>query len=193
METEKFYYKIGEVAEMLGVNSSLIRFWEKEFPSLKPKKNRRGNRVFTADDIEELKKVYNLVKEQGHTLEGAKRILRYNKNPNAKIIEIEEKPIIPIGDLAANPSGELFEVNEVEYGKTSIRAIVDIGSLDISTDFLFPMDKEISIIGASSDMLVLDLGNRKNDYKVGNLIPFTLKYMGALGLLNSDYIEKKVV
>lgn len=110
-----------------------------------------------------------------------------------EIIEIEEKPIVPIGNLAANPSGEVFEVNEIEYGKTSFRAIVDIGSLDISLDFLFPMDKEITIIGASSDMLVLDLGKRRKHYKVGNLIPFTLKYMGALGLLNSDYIEKKVV
>ena len=91
MDSEKYYYKIGEVAELLGVNSSLIRFWEKEFPNIKPKKNRRGNRVFTSSDIEELKKIYNLVKEQGHTLEGAKRILKNNKNPNSKILEIEEK------------------------------------------------------------------------------------------------------
>jgi DNA-binding transcriptional MerR regulator len=91
MESEKYYYKIGEVAEMLAVNTSLIRFWEKEFPNIKPKKNRRGNRVFTASDIDELKKIYNLVKEKGHTLEGAKRILKYNKDPNAKIIDIEER------------------------------------------------------------------------------------------------------
>ncbi|MFY0673150.1 MAG: MerR family transcriptional regulator [Bacteroidia bacterium] len=89
MEGEKYYYKIGEVADMLEVNSSLIRFWEKEFPNVKPKKNRRGNRVFTKEDIEELRKIYNLVKEQGHTLEGAKRILKNNKNPNSKILEIE--------------------------------------------------------------------------------------------------------
>ena len=91
MESEKYYYKIGEVAEMLDVNTSLIRFWEKEFSNVKPKKNRRGNRVFTAPDIEELKKIYNLVKEQGHTLEGAKRILKNNKSPNSKILDIEER------------------------------------------------------------------------------------------------------
>jgi DNA-binding transcriptional MerR regulator len=91
MDSEKYYYKIGEVADMLEVNSSLIRFWEKEFPNVKPKKNRRGNRVFTKEDIEELKKIYNLVKEQGHTLEGAKRILKNNKNPNSKILEIENR------------------------------------------------------------------------------------------------------
>jgi DNA-binding transcriptional MerR regulator len=91
MDSDKYYYKIGEVADMLEVNSSLIRFWEKEFPNVKPKKNRRGNRVFTKEDIEELKKIYNLVKEQGHTLEGAKRILKNNKNPNSKILEIENR------------------------------------------------------------------------------------------------------
>lgn len=87
----KLYYTIGEVSKILEVNSSLIRFWEKEFPSIKPKKNRRGNRVFTVKDIEELKKIYNLVKEQGHTLEGAKRILKNSKDPNQKILEIEER------------------------------------------------------------------------------------------------------
>lgn len=91
MDSEKLYYKIGEVSEMLDVNPSLIRFWEKEFSTIKPKKNRRGNRVFTAKDIEELKKIYNLVKEQGHTLDGARRILKNNKNPNDKIIAIEDK------------------------------------------------------------------------------------------------------
>lgn len=85
------YYKIGEVADMLGVNPSLIRFWEKEFSNIKPKKNRRGNRVFTVKDIAELKKIYNLVKEQGHTLEGAKRILKHSKNPNDKVLQIEDK------------------------------------------------------------------------------------------------------
>ncbi len=88
---EKYYYKIGEVAEILGVNSSLIRFWEKEFPNIKPKKNRRGNRVFTKEDIHELKKIYNLVKDQGHTLDGAKRIIKNNKEPNARILEIETR------------------------------------------------------------------------------------------------------
>lgn len=91
MDSEKLYYKIGEVSEMLDVNPSLIRFWEKEFSTIKPKKNRRGNRVFTARDIEELKKIYNLVKEQGHTLDGARRILKNNKSPNDKIITIEDK------------------------------------------------------------------------------------------------------
>lgn len=76
---EKRYYKIGEVAKAFSVNTSLIRFWEKEFDIIKPKKNAKGNRLFTPDDISNFKLIYNLVKERGFTLEGAKQKLK--KNP----------------------------------------------------------------------------------------------------------------
>ena len=76
---EKRYYGIGEVARAFQVNTSLIRFWEKEFDVLKPKKNAKGNRKFTPDDIENLKFIYHLVKERGFTLEGAKIHLKENK------------------------------------------------------------------------------------------------------------------
>jgi DNA-binding transcriptional MerR regulator len=69
---EKRYYKIGEVAKAFGLNTSHIRFWEKEFDVLKPKKNKKGNRLFTSDDVKNLKLIYHLVKEKGFTLEGAK-------------------------------------------------------------------------------------------------------------------------
>lgn len=72
LESTKLYYSIGEVAEMFDVNASLIRFWEKEFSLIKPKKNKKGNRLFTAKDIENLRNIYTLVKEQGYTLDGAK-------------------------------------------------------------------------------------------------------------------------
>jgi DNA-binding transcriptional MerR regulator len=75
-ELTKLYYSIGEVAEMFGVNTSLIRFWEKEFAIIQPKKNRKGNRMFTPKDIENFNKIYHLVKEQGFTLEGAKKALK---------------------------------------------------------------------------------------------------------------------
>jgi DNA-binding transcriptional MerR regulator len=75
----KLYYTIGEVAEMFSVNTSLIRYWENEFDVLIPKKNNKGNRLFTASDIENVKIIYNLVKEQGLTLDGAKRYLKENK------------------------------------------------------------------------------------------------------------------
>ncbi|MFN8863058.1 MAG: MerR family transcriptional regulator, partial [Flavobacteriales bacterium] len=70
------YYSIGEVADMFEVNSSLIRFWEKEFPQLQPRKNNRGNRVYNKKDIELFRKIHHLVKEKGYTLEGAKNALR---------------------------------------------------------------------------------------------------------------------
>ena len=75
----KLYYTIGEVAEMFGVNTSLIRFWEREFDIIKPKKNKKGNRLFTPEDLDNFKVIYNLVKEQGLTLEGAKKYLKENR------------------------------------------------------------------------------------------------------------------
>jgi predicted amino acid racemase len=111
----------------------------------------------------------------------------------AEIIEITEKPKVPIGYLAENPSGEMLEVDEEDYGKTSYRAILDIGLLDISTDFLIPEDPNISFVGASSDMVVIDLGRTSRHYKVGDTLSFKLKYMGALSLLNSDYVEQRLI
>jgi len=78
-ETEKLYYSIGEVAEMFAVNTSLIRFWEKEFDILKPKKNKKGNRLFTPEDLQNLKLIFHLVKEKGYTLDGARKILDQKK------------------------------------------------------------------------------------------------------------------
>jgi DNA-binding transcriptional MerR regulator len=75
---EKRYYKIGEVAQAFQVNTSLIRFWEKEFDVLKPKKNVKGNRLFTQEDLKNIKLIYNLVKENGFTLDGAKQKLKNN-------------------------------------------------------------------------------------------------------------------
>ncbi len=111
----------------------------------------------------------------------------------AEIIEITKKPVIPIGALDANPSGETFEINENDYGRMTHRAILDIGLLDINSDYLIPEDKTFRFVGASSDMLVLDIDDNDQCYKVGDLIPFDLKYMGALSLLNSNYIEKKLI
>lgn len=75
-EIEKLYYSIGEVSEMLGVNASLIRFWEKQFGNIKPHKNKKGDRLFTIKEIEKLKEIHHLVKDQGYKLEGAKKQLK---------------------------------------------------------------------------------------------------------------------
>ncbi|MBT8272651.1 MAG: MerR family transcriptional regulator [Bacteroidia bacterium] len=88
---EKRYYGIGEVAKAFGVNTSLIRFWEKEFDAIKPKKNAKGNRKFTPEDIKNLKFIYHLVKERGFTLEGAKTHLKEEKKQSLSNFEIIEK------------------------------------------------------------------------------------------------------
>ena len=88
---EKRYYGIGEVAKAFGVNTSLIRFWEKEFDAIKPKKNAKGNRKFTPEDIKNLKLIYHLVKERGFTLDGAKTHLKEEKKTALNTFEIISK------------------------------------------------------------------------------------------------------
>ena len=88
-EIEKLYYSIGEVADMFEVNASLIRFWEKEFPQLQPRKNNRGNRVYSKKDIELFKKIHHLVKEKGFTLEGAKNALRTKTEPSSQEVLVD--------------------------------------------------------------------------------------------------------
>ncbi len=88
---EKLYYGIGEVAEAFDVNASLIRFWEKEFDVLRPKKNAKGNRKFTPQDIKNLELIYHLVKERGFTLEGAKIHLKEGKKETLSNFDIIRK------------------------------------------------------------------------------------------------------
>ena len=85
---EKVYYTIGEVAELFEVNQSLIRYWEKEFEILKPQKNKKGNRLFSKQDVDILRIIYHLVKERGYTLQGAREKLRQNREDVEKKVEI---------------------------------------------------------------------------------------------------------
>jgi len=111
----------------------------------------------------------------------------------AEIIEITEKPNIPIGELGENVAGNTFEINEeIDLSSTSLRAILDFGLLDMQPQYLAPTDDSITIIDSSSDMTVIDISNANNKYKMGDLVSFNLQYMGALHLLNSNYIEKVV-
>ena len=113
---------------------------------------------------------------------------------HAEIIEITEKPIVPYGELDENPSGDVLEINPEDYGNTHKRGILDIGLLDIATtDFLIPVDKKVTFIGASSDMLVVDLDDTRKKYKVGDVVSFKMKYMGVLRIMNSKYIDKKLI
>jgi len=90
-QIEKIYYSIGEVAKSFNVNPSLIRFWEKEFDIIKPKKNGKGNRLFTNEDIEQIKLIYFLVKEKGMTLKGAKQSLKRNRQKTVDNYELSDR------------------------------------------------------------------------------------------------------
>jgi len=111
----------------------------------------------------------------------------------AEIIEITEKPDTPIGELGKNVAGKTFEpINEEDLSGRSLRAILDIGLLDMQPQYLLPEDKNITLVDASSDMLVMDISHSKKNYEVGSLVSFKLSYMGALYLMNSWYIEKHI-
>lgn len=84
-ELNKLYYTIGEVADMFDVNTSLIRFWEKEFPTIQPKKNKKGNRLFTSKEIAKIDRIYTLVKEEGYTLDGAKKAMKSKAAPSTAV------------------------------------------------------------------------------------------------------------
>ncbi|SKB58191.1 DNA-binding transcriptional regulator, MerR family [Parapedobacter luteus] len=89
-EINKLYYTMGEVTAMFGVNASQIRFYEREFDVIQPKKNKKGNRLFTPEDIANLKIIFNLVKDKGYTLQGARDYLKNNKSEareNQRVID----------------------------------------------------------------------------------------------------------
>ncbi len=111
----------------------------------------------------------------------------------AEIIELIEKPKVPEGDFGTNVEGKSFTFDTSEIGKTSYRAILDLGILDIDKANLFPTDKDIEFFGASSDMIIVDLQSNANNYSVGDFLEFSLNYMGALRAMNSFYIEKQVI
>ena len=98
----KLYYTIGEVADMFSVNTSLIRFWEKEFNLIQPKKSKKGNRMFTPKDIENFNKIYHLVKTSGYTLDGAKKALK-------------SKQTVADSKESTNSNQQLTEALEVNY------------------------------------------------------------------------------
>jgi predicted amino acid racemase len=110
----------------------------------------------------------------------------------AEIIELYEKPNAPSGDMGYNLAGEAVEFDHTGVPERSFRAIVDLGLLDVEASHLQPVDENIKIAGASSDMLVLDLDRNTQDHKVGSTIEFRADYMGVLRLMNSKYIDKKI-
>lgn len=110
----------------------------------------------------------------------------------AEIIELNEKPGNPMGELGKNLTGEILSFESTDQSELSYRAIIDIGLLDIDEEHIKLKDTKVEVVGASSDMLVLDLGANNSGYKVGDLIEFQMDYMGILRIMNSQYIEKRI-
>lgn len=121
MTAKKLYYSMGEVAEMFDVTPALIRHWESQFDCIKPRRNKKGNRLFTQDDVDKLKHIYHLVKERGMTLKGANQVLKRGKKDDvaqqmellerlyrirASLVEVRE-------ELKGNVGGEVFSQDSV--------------------------------------------------------------------------------
>ncbi len=111
----KIYYSVGEVCELFGVNASLLRFWEEEFPILKISKNSRGHRVYSTADVDNLRLIYHLVKEQGMTLDGARKRLKQNKDGIKREAEIVERLRSVRNMLAALREEMSDDVEVVEF------------------------------------------------------------------------------
>lgn len=105
---EKVFFTISEVSEMLGVTPSLIRFWDKEFSVLKFRKTQKGNRIFTQEDIQQLRVIYHLVKEKGMTLKGAEHLLKKNKEGTTRTAEVIER-LLDIKQQIADIRNEMSE------------------------------------------------------------------------------------
>jgi predicted amino acid racemase len=110
----------------------------------------------------------------------------------AEILELREKPMTPDGDLGHNLTGDVLEFDNDDNG-SSHRALIDVGLLDVEDNHIKPVDSDIKIVGSSSDMMVVDLGENKGNYKVGSLVEFDLDYMAILRLMNCDYVDKRVI
>lgn len=89
MAIEKLYYTISEVADMLRLNQSVLRYWESEFSHIQPRKTKKGDRLYTQKDIDDLRMIFFLLKEKGYTIEGAKKYLRDAKTPNASFLVMQ--------------------------------------------------------------------------------------------------------
>lgn len=147
---EKLYFTMGEVAEMFDVNASLIRHWESQFSVLRPKRNKKGNRLFSPQDVENLKLVYHLVKERGMTLEGAKKALRQQhaaesgvprdaelmerlQHIRSLLVEVREDLKAGEGEVVADAASDAPDTGSVAPRRKA-RPVVKIASDGTETD-----------------------------------------------------------
>ncbi|SDZ97550.1 Predicted amino acid racemase [Arachidicoccus rhizosphaerae] len=109
----------------------------------------------------------------------------------AEVIEVNEKPMVPMGELGHNLTGDVLAFDQHSAQQSAHRAIVDVGLLDIEKEHFEPVRKDMQIVGSSSDMTVIDLGQNEQGIKTGDLIEFKMDYMGILRIMHSRYIDKK--
>lgn len=131
-KTSRIYYSMGEVSEMFDVNPSLLRFWEQKFDILKPHKNKKGNRMFTPEDVENLKIIYHLVKEKGMTLAGAQKRMKENREGLERDMEVVER-LQKIKAVLMEIRQELKEEDDPSGASVIVSATEDI-TIDIQED-----------------------------------------------------------
>lgn len=141
--SEKLYYSMGEVAEMFDVNQSLLRHWESQFPILRPKRNKKGNRLFTPQDVEHLKQIYHLVKECGMTLEGAKRAMRGQRAGKGVSRDVE------LMERLQRIRALLVEVREELKGDGE-SVLADADAADTAADSGFPAGTRVPADGGAA-------------------------------------------
>ncbi|ALU27182.1 alanine racemase [Myroides odoratimimus] len=112
---------------------------------------------------------------------------------HAEIIELYEKPMMPEGEIGLKMTGEKVELAPEWENSVNYRAIIDLGLLDIEEDHITPINAKQQFVGSSSDMMVMDLGDNPENLKVGDTISFHMSYMGILRIMNSNYVDKRVI
>ena len=171
--SEKLYYSMGEVAEMFDVNQSLLRHWESQFPILRPKRNKKGNRLFTPQDVEHLKQIYHLVKECGMTLEGAKRAMRGQRSGKGVSRDVE------LMERLQRIRALLVEVREELKGDGE-SVLADADAVDTAADSGFPAGTRVPADGGAAGA-VLPAGpapggcrrtGGRNGFRAGCRTPF---------------------
>src|SRR5690625_4350426 len=124
LEINKLYYSMGEVTKMFDANPSQIRFYEKEFDILKPKKNKKGNRLFSQKDIGNLKIIFSLIKEKGYTIQGARDYLRNNKKEIQESQQIIDRKKLQKCSMLTHPKSGIKKKNLTSENLKRIKKVI---------------------------------------------------------------------
>ena len=149
----KIYYSVGEVCELFGVAPSLLRFWEESFPILKIAKNSRGHRIYSTTDVDNLRLIYHLVKEQGMTLEGAKKRLRGGTDSIRREAEIVER-LRGVRNMLAALKSELSD--DVEVIDVDDYADVDAAEATVVAEVMAPTEEVTEVVAPAEDVALAE-------------------------------------